>query len=107
MLFAYSIAQRKEKEVSTTVFAAMIENPVTCNPDEATRLKIKFVSRIFLSNVESLSVSLARDRCRKVDARTISHRGHVIHIERATAGAYVCLLYHDSLTWLISLLVQP
>lgn len=33
--------------------------------------------------------------------------GHVIHIEHATGGAYVCLLYHGSLTWLISLLVQP
>lgn len=33
--------------------------------------------------------------------------GHVIHIEHATGSAYVCLLYHGSLTWLISLLVQP
>ena len=37
----------------------------------------------------------------------IRPRGHVIHIEHATAGAYACLLYHGSLTWLISLLVQP
>lgn len=82
------------------VISLTLENTVTCNRnDEPVDSVLRFSEK--LRRLAYLCFS-ARDT-----RYTLAPAGHVIHIEHATPGAYVSLLYHGSLTCLISLLVQP